>query len=116
MSKRGLKDEEEREREEVPVDEDWIEGDTVVFKHSGRATSTVARRRCREGHVHSGSPEMPGGLLRCATHTHRGSTRANIQEREVLAGLTFAQLRPLLDMADNQRTPTADRPKGPRST
>ena len=39
MSKRGLEDE-----EEVPVDEDWIGGDTVVFKHSGRATSTVARR------------------------------------------------------------------------
>ena len=51
MSKRELKDE-----EEVPVDEDWIGGDTVVFKHSGRATSTVARRRCRE--VFCGAPPV----------------------------------------------------------
>jgi hypothetical protein len=28
----------------MPVDEGWIGGDTVVFKYSGRAKSTMARQ------------------------------------------------------------------------
>ena len=72
MGRRELEDD-----EKVPVDEDWIGGTQSYLSTPGV-------------HVHNDSPVMPGGLLRCATGAPRGGSRPNIQEREVLAGLTYA--------------------------